>query len=86
MYGDVKLEGDTNEDSEELELWLHDPVACIQELIGNPAFKENILYSLEKVYADCQGRIWWYDEMWTGDWWWNIQVCQYSDLVVTHTS
>ena len=50
------MDVDTDNDSEELELWLHDPVACIRELIGNPAFNGDISYVLEKVYADHQGR------------------------------
>ena len=73
MHGDTHGENaamdvDTDNDSEELELWLHDPVACIRELIGNPAFNGDISYVLQKVYADHQGRTQQYDEMWTGNW------------------
>ncbi|KAL0069193.1 hypothetical protein AAF712_003881 [Marasmius tenuissimus] len=47
-YHTVRLEGDrTDEDgrqmTEELELWMRDPVECIRELIGNPAFRDKIL-------------------------------------------
>jgi hypothetical protein len=28
----------------------------------------------ERVYHDKEGKIRVYDEMWTGDWWWDTQV------------
>ena len=43
-------------ESEELELWMRDPVACIQELIGNPAFNGSMAYAPEKVYVDQEGQ------------------------------
>ncbi|KAI6020400.1 hypothetical protein BKA83DRAFT_4464679 [Pisolithus microcarpus] len=58
---------------EQMELWVRDPVTCIRELIGNPAFHGDIAYTPEKVYTDCQGCTRQYDEMWTGDWWWETQ-------------
>jgi hypothetical protein len=61
---------------EEHELWLRDPVECIRELIGNPAFREYMAYAPEKTYTDKYGRNRRYDEMWTGDWWWTTQVSQ----------
>ncbi|KAI6040960.1 hypothetical protein EDC04DRAFT_2879042 [Pisolithus marmoratus] len=79
-YGDVEdirhdLEGkeDPIMDGEEMELWMCDPVACIRELIRNLAFHGNITYTPKKVYMDHQGSTQWYDEMWTGDWWWETQ-------------
>ncbi|KIK19772.1 hypothetical protein PISMIDRAFT_13424 [Pisolithus microcarpus 441] len=60
-------------DGDDLELWVHDPVACIRELIGNPAFHGEIAYAPEKVYTDRHGTARRYDEMWTGDWWWETQ-------------
>ncbi|KAG1897043.1 uncharacterized protein F5891DRAFT_1130084 [Suillus fuscotomentosus] len=43
----------------DLELWRRDPVECIHELIGNPAFKD--------------GKVHIYNEMWTCDLWWDMQ-------------
>jgi hypothetical protein len=60
---------------EELELWRRDPVECVEELIGNPAFKEMMKFAPERVYRDSNCTIRVYDEAWTGDLWWNIQVC-----------
>ncbi|KAK6983973.1 hypothetical protein R3P38DRAFT_3456241 [Favolaschia claudopus] len=58
---------------EELELWRRDPVECIRELMGNPAFKKHMAYAPERVYANKRGtnRVW--DEMWTANWWWKLQ-------------
>lgn len=59
---------------EDLELWRRDPVECVNELMGNPAFKNYISYVPEHVYADDVGQDRIYDEMWTADWWWKTQV------------
>ena len=59
---------------EQLELWHCDPIECVKELIGNPDFKDYISYVAEHVYMDDEGVIRIFDEMWTGDWWWNTQV------------
>ncbi|KAJ7659560.1 hypothetical protein DFH06DRAFT_1089760 [Mycena polygramma] len=61
--------------TEDLELWKRDPVECIKELMGNPAFKDYMAYVPERVYGNDTGsdssRIW--DEMWTANWWWEMQ-------------
>ncbi|KAJ8079817.1 hypothetical protein PM082_016639 [Marasmius tenuissimus] len=74
----VKLNGDrTDEDrrpmTEELEVWMRDPVDCIKELIGNSAFREVMKYTPEKHYIDKEGQQKRIDEMWTADWWWELQ-------------
>ncbi|KAK6995614.1 hypothetical protein R3P38DRAFT_3329919 [Favolaschia claudopus] len=61
---------------EDLELWMRDPVECIKELMGNPAFRDFMAYVPERVYGNEDGRessrIW--DEMWTANWWWEMQT------------
>ncbi|KAJ7250083.1 hypothetical protein B0H12DRAFT_1234544 [Mycena haematopus] len=61
--------------SEDLELWMRNPVECIKELMSNPAFREHMAYAPERVYSTKEGRdesrI--FDEMWTVNWWWNLQ-------------
>ncbi|KAF8954047.1 hypothetical protein BDZ97DRAFT_1742679 [Flammula alnicola] len=59
--------------TEKLELWQRDPIECIQELIGNPAFKDNLAYEPVKAYQDKEGTNRILDETWTGDWWWKTQ-------------
>ena len=75
----VKVDGDRVGDdgermSEDLELWMRNPVKCVKELVGNPAFKKSMSFVPEHVYEDenTTNRI--FDEMWTADWWWKAQV------------
>jgi hypothetical protein len=67
--------------TEEYELWRHDIIQVIKQLIGNPAFAEHMAYAPEHVFKDAKGTIRCYDEMWTGDWWWKIQVFDFFPLV-----
>lgn len=60
--------------TERLELWYRDPVECVQELMGNPIFKNHLAYAPTRVYQDREGRVRQIDEMWTGNWWWDVQV------------
>ena len=48
---------------------------CIKELFGNPAFKTLMCYSPEHHFADRDAKNSIYDEMWTANWWWEMQVC-----------
>lgn len=59
---------------DELELYRRDPVECIRELIGNPAFHGHMAYAPEKVFRDKEKQVRVFDETWTGDWWWDTQV------------
>jgi hypothetical protein len=60
---------------EHLELWKRNPVECVREILGNPAFEDALRYEPEKVFTDatCSEQI--YNEAWTGEWWWDVQVC-----------
>lgn len=73
--------------TEDLELWKRDPVECIKELLGNPAFREYMAYMPERVYGNTSAselsRI--IDEMWTAEWWWEIQVSHLVDGVRPQT-
>ncbi|KAF7304429.1 hypothetical protein HMN09_00845100 [Mycena chlorophos] len=70
-----KLDEDGQRMKEEVELWIRDPVECIREIIGNPAFKEHTAYAPERVYscnpASEDDRI--LDESWTADEWHRLQ-------------
>ncbi len=59
---------------EDLELWRRDPIECVQELMGNPAFRELLAYAPEQAFRDENGTNRIFDQMWTGDWWWETQV------------
>ena len=63
--------------TETLEVWYRDPVKCVQELLGNPMFKNQLAYAPHRLYRDAAGQIRHMDEMWTADWWWDIQVSRH---------
>ena len=73
VSGDLEAE-DGERMEEELELWRRNPLECIQELIGNPSFKNKMVYEPAKFFTDraCTNRL--IDEAWTADWWWKVQV------------
>ncbi|RDX43467.1 hypothetical protein OH76DRAFT_1361159 [Lentinus brumalis] len=56
--------------TEELELWRRDPVECVEELIGNPAFEPHSSYAPVRVK---KAGVRYYGEMNTCDWWWDKQ-------------
>ncbi|KAJ7483388.1 hypothetical protein FB451DRAFT_1439345 [Mycena latifolia] len=58
---------------EQNELWWRDPVECVRELMGNPTFREAMRYAPEKLYADQGETVEILNEMWTANWWWEIQ-------------
>lgn len=73
LIGDLADE-EGNTRTEEIELWCRDPVELIRELLGNPVFRESLRYAPEQLFADKDGTARIYDETWTGDWWWELQV------------
>ena len=75
----IKTTGDLRDEdgqllTEEYELWVHDPVECIRELMGNPVFRDYLAYDCQQVFADKEGDTQRYNEMWMGEWWWKTQV------------
>ena len=59
---------------ENIELWCRDPIQSVQELIDNPVFRDHISYVPQKVFTTKSGTMRIYNEVWTGDWWWTMQV------------
>ena len=59
---------------ETVKVWMRDPVECIRELVGNPLFKDFLHYKPIRLYADEDGTNRIYENMWTGNWWWDTQV------------
>jgi hypothetical protein len=78
-YHTFETEGDLMDENknplkEQHEVWYRDPVECIAELLSNPTFNSSIKYRPERVYSDKARKTRVYDEMWTADWWWKVQV------------
>ena len=73
MKGDI-LDEDSAPRTETVELWRRNPVECVEELIGNPEFKEYMKYAPYRLYANEDGTEQSWDEMASGSWWWDTQV------------
>ena len=69
-----KVEQDRTMIMEDLELWKHNPVESVKELIGNLRFKNLVSYVPQRAYTDKAGLKCIFDEMWMADWWWDTQV------------
>lgn len=55
-HGNLEAKAVAGDEEEELELWMHNLVTCIFELIGNMSYHGNMVYIPEKVYTNQQGR------------------------------
>jgi hypothetical protein len=73
VSGDLEQE-DGERMGEELELWRRNPLECIRELIGNPSFKDKMVFEPAQFFTDEAHSIRLIDEAWTADWWWKAQV------------
>ena len=69
-------------EEEEVELWIRNPIDCIRELMANPDFEKHVSYEPQQAFGDATGNIRQYDEMWTGDWWWEVQVSDVFGLAL----
>ncbi|KIJ08909.1 hypothetical protein PAXINDRAFT_17990 [Paxillus involutus ATCC 200175] len=74
----VTIEGDLlgtdgQRQTEDVELWMRDPIDCIRELMANPTFRDAMCFEPQRVFDDKQGTMRRYDKMWTADWWWEMQ-------------
>lgn len=73
VTGDL-LDANNQPQVEQVSLWMRDPMECIQELLGNPSFRNETVFAPCRIYTDSTQTTRMYGEMWTGDWWWALQV------------
>jgi len=50
--------------------------------MANPDFTKNVSYEPQQAFSDAMGNMHQYDKMWTGDWWWEVQVSKIFSLVL----
>ncbi|KAJ3859357.1 hypothetical protein EV359DRAFT_68232 [Lentinula novae-zelandiae] len=75
ITGNIK---DTNGDfrTEILELWHRNPLECVAEILANPLFANDQVFKPEQVFRQQKDGVpsnRKYNEMWTGNWWWDTQ-------------
>jgi hypothetical protein len=65
---------------ERLEFHFRDVIESIRSLYGDPQFMHGLAFAPERHYTSPERTCRIYNEMYTGDWWWMVQVCAlYSD-------
>ena len=52
--------------------WHRDLISCAKWILRQPAYKEHLVYTPVRSFNIAGHRV--YDEMHTGDWWWDAQV------------
>lgn len=85
VEGDL-LRPDGQRQTEEVELWLRDPVECIRELMADPTFRDDVCFEPQQAFDDQEGRTRRYDKMWTGEWWWEMQVSERPQTIKNRDS
>ncbi|KAH7880127.1 uncharacterized protein C8R40DRAFT_1158616 [Lentinula edodes] len=75
ITGNIKdMNGDFR--TEILELWHRNPLECVAEILANPLFKNHQVFEPERVFRQQKDGVpsnREYNEMWTGNWWWDTQ-------------
>ncbi|KAJ6586558.1 hypothetical protein B0H10DRAFT_2168046 [Mycena sp. CBHHK59/15] len=75
LVGD-ELDANEQPKKETVKMWYRDPVECVRELLGNPLFagkQGNKPICVYKRFEDRKYSNQEFTEMWTAQWWWNIQ-------------
>ena len=65
---EVIVEGET------LELHSRNILECIRSIYGDPEFTQDLAIAPERHYTDQERTDRVFSEMYTGDWWWAVQV------------
>jgi hypothetical protein len=60
--------------NEQLQFHFRDILQCIWALYGNPEFVQDLHFAPERHYVDEEQTQRIYGDMYTGDWWWSVQV------------
>ncbi|QRV91332.1 hypothetical protein RhiJN_19350 [Ceratobasidium sp. AG-Ba] len=55
-------------------LMMRDIEHVIRDIISNPAFREDLVYAPVRVWTTPEKKERVYGDMWTADWWWNMQI------------
>ena len=59
---------------EQLEFYSRDVLECIRSLYGDPSWAQDMAFAPERHYTSHTRTSRLYNEMYTSDWWWTVQV------------
>jgi hypothetical protein len=60
--------------TEVVELWHRDIIGVIRELLENHTYRKDLVFAPREEWNDAEHTERKYNEMWTGNWWKNLQV------------
>jgi hypothetical protein len=66
------------DDARVVVVYVRDVIQVIRDLIGNRRFRRYMKYAPERHWTSRARRKRVFGEMWTGDWWWRMQVSHLS--------
>ena len=64
---------------EQLEFYSRDVLECIRSLYGDPSWAQEMAFAPERHYTSHARMSRIYNELYTSDWWWTVQVLQSTD-------
>ena len=59
---------------EQLDFYCRDVLECVRSLFGDPQFTQDLAFAPERHYTNSERTHRLYNEMYTCDWWWTVQV------------
>ena len=72
------------------QIYYRNPIDVIKSLWSNPTYADQMAFAPQKVWTSSDKTSRLYNEMWTGDWWWKIQVLFlikfYSNIILNNSN
>jgi hypothetical protein len=65
---------------ESYEFHFRETIPCLRALFGDPRFSKHLALAPERHYQDAGHTTQVFSEMYTGKWWWSVQVRMHSSL------
>jgi hypothetical protein len=65
---------DIQVDNQIYQLHSRDVLDCIRAIFGDPEFAQDLVFAPKHCYTDHERTQRVYSDMYTGDWWWSVQV------------
>jgi len=66
---------------ESYDFYFREVIPCLRALFGDPRFSEHLAFTPERHYQDAGHTMQVFSEMYTGKWWWSVQVRTYSNVL-----
>ena len=72
------------------QIYYQNPIGVIKSLWSNSTYADQMAFAPQKVWTSSNKTSQLYNEMWTRDWWWKIQVLFlikfYSNIILNNSN